>query len=119
MAITKFTKERAYPISWEGIKAWSYTSKENLSTGSAIFFDVDGNHGRVMSKVSDRIYYIIEGNGVFIGEKEDIKVSAGDVIIINKNTPYDYKGKMKLFLVHLPAWDESQEVVLEKKKGRE
>ncbi len=119
MAVRKYTKEQAFPISWEGIRAWSYTSKDNLASGSAIVFEVEGTHGKIMSKVSDRIYYVIEGSGKFYNDKEEIEVKAGDVVIVDKNTPYDYKGKMKLFLVHLPAWDESQEVILEKKKGRE
>ena len=118
MAIRRFIKDKAFPVSWEGIKAWSYTSKDNLSSGSAIVFEVDGNHGKIMSKVSDRVYYVIEGSGEFINNKDNMKVKKGDVIIVDKNTPYDYRGKMKLFLVHIPAWDESQEVIFEKKKGR-
>jgi mannose-6-phosphate isomerase-like protein (cupin superfamily) len=115
MAVKKYTKKEAFPFSWEGLNAWSYSSKNNLSSGSAIVIEVDGNHGEVMSKVSDRIYYVIEGNGKFMNGNKKIGVETGDVIIVDKNTPYDYKGKMKLFLVHIPAWDESQEVILEKK----
>lgn len=118
MGIRKFTKEKALSFSWEGIKAWSYSSSENLTTGSAIIFEVNGNHGKVKSKVSDRIYYVIKGHGRFIGDDCEINVRQGDVIIVNKNTPYDYEGKMKLFLIHIPSYDDSQEVILEKKKGR-
>ncbi len=118
MAIRKFAYDKAFPLSWEGINARSYTSKEDLPSGSAIVFEVDGSHGKVLSKVSDRIYYVVEGKGKFITEERETDVGTGDVVIVDKNTPYDYKGKMKLFLVHIPAWDETQEVIMEKKGGR-
>lgn len=114
----KFTREKAFQFCWKGIKGWSYTSSKDLSNGSVAVIEVNGNHGKVMSKISNRIYYIIEGNGIFIVDGKKLDVKKDDVVIVEKNTPYDYEGKMKLFLVHIPAWDEAQEVILEKKKGR-
>ena len=46
----------------------------------------------------------------------EIVVKKTDVIIIPHNTPYDYSGKMKLFLVHTPPWNEEAEVNLSKLK---
>lgn len=119
MPIKKFQYKNAFPIEWEGIEARSYTSEEDLDSASAIVFEVNGNHGKVKSTVSDRVYYVIEGKGKFVTDKQEVLVKATDVILVPKNTPYDYQGEMKLFLVHVPAFDPNGEVLLEKKKGRE
>lgn len=114
----KFTLEKSHLIKWDGIKAHSYSSAEDFAHASAIVFDVNGNHGKVKSKSSDRVYYVISGSGKFIVKDQDFQVEATDVIIVPQNTPYDYEGKMKLFLVHAPAFDPESEVIIEKKKGR-
>ncbi|MCX6826427.1 MAG: cupin domain-containing protein, partial [candidate division Zixibacteria bacterium] len=74
-------------------------------------------HGKVKSTKSDRVYLVLEGKGKFMVGNEKNDVKKDDVIIIPKNTPYDYKaigGKLKLFLVHTPAYDEKAEIKLEK-----
>ncbi len=101
----KFELKNATKFGWNGLKGWSYNSKEEFKNASAAYFEVDGNHGKVRNKLSDRIYYVIEGKGEFIINDKNIPVNESDVIIILKNTPYDYRGKMKLFLVHTPAFD--------------
>jgi len=36
-----------------------------------------------------------------------------DALIVPKNTPYDYHGAMKVFLMDLPAFEEGNDVKLE------
>lgn len=112
----KFTKDNALPFEWEGISGLAYSSKEDFSNASAVVFEVTGTHGKVKTPVSDRVYYVLEGEGEFIIEDNIIPVSQSDVVIVPKNTPYDYRvqeGKvMKLFLVHTPAYEETEEVRL-------
>lgn len=116
---SKFSKENAFQFEWENVKAFSYTSNSHLKSASAISFELNNtNHGKIKSTVSDRIYYVIEGKGEFVINNEVIPVSRSDVIIVPKNTPYDYRGTLKVFLVHIPAWDLKGEILLEKKKGR-
>lgn len=114
----KFTLSDAYPIEWEGIKAKSYSSADDFANASAIVFNVDGSHGKIKSTVNDRVYYVISGSGKFDINGRKIQVKTTDVVIVPKNTPYDYNGKMKLFLVHTPAFDPKGDILLEKKKGR-
>ncbi len=108
----KFKLKDAYKFGWKGLKGWAYNSKDDFRNASAAYFEISGTHGRTKSKISDRIYLVLDGSGKFtIGEKT-IQVKKMDVIIVPKNTPYDYKGKMKLYLVHSPAFDQSKEVSL-------
>ncbi len=112
----KFTFKNAHQFGWEGLKGWGYNSKEDFSNASAAYFEVTGSHGKVKTTKSDRVYFVVDGKGEFVVDGEKIPVEESDVVIVPKNTPYDYKvkeGTMKLFLVHVPAYDEEAEVKLE------
>jgi mannose-6-phosphate isomerase-like protein (cupin superfamily) len=109
----KFKLSNAEKFGWSGLKGYAYSSKKDFKEASAAYFEVQDRHGKVKSKLCDRIYYVIEGRGKFIIGGKETKVSKTDVVIVPKNTPYDYKGKMKLFLVHAPAFDRKYEVKLE------
>ena len=114
--VLKFKLKDAYKFGWKGLKGVAYNSKEDFKKASAALFEVTGRHGKVKSLVSDRIYLVLEGKGEFIANEKIVPVEKNDVIIIPKNTPYDYKavrGTLKLFLVHAPAFDENKEVKLE------
>ena len=106
----KFNKGNATRFGWDGIQGWALSSAGDYSGMSAAYFEVDGGHGVMKSTVSDRAFYVLEGAGTFIVNEEKTLVVAGDVILIPKNTWYDFAGEMKLFLVHAPAYDSKAEV---------
>lgn len=62
---------------------------------------------------SDRVYLILEGQGEFIVGNEVIPVAKDDVLIIPRNTEYDYWGQLRLFLVHIPAYEKDSDINLE------
>jgi len=112
----KFKLKDALQFEWEGLKGWAFNSEHDFERASAAMFEVRGKHGKVKSLVSDRIYLVLEGKGEFIINGESFTVEKDDVIIVPKNTPYDYKAvgeTLKLYLVHVPAFDETKEVKLE------
>jgi len=112
----KYTLKEAYPFNWEGLEGWAYNSKDDFPNASAAYFEVTQSHGKVKTTKSDRIYLILDGEGEFIINGKIIPVKKTDVIIVPKNTPYDYKstrGVLKLFLVHTPAFDPKADVNLE------
>ncbi|HAE36994.1 TPA: hypothetical protein DCG29_04045 [Candidatus Nomurabacteria bacterium] len=109
----KFSLEKSHGFGWEGLKGFAYNSKKEFPNASTAYFEVSGSHGKTKTTLSDRIYYVIEGNGEFTVGDQKITVAKSDVVIIPKNTAYDYKtsGKvLKLFLVHTPAYDPQYEV---------
>ena len=114
--ILKFKLRDAKQFGWEGLDGWSLSSKEDFERASAAMFEVTEKHGKIKSLVSDRIYLILEGSGEFTINEDTVSVEKNDVIIVPKNTPYDYKttkGKLRLFLVHAPAFDNTKEIKLE------
>jgi len=114
--VLKFKLKDAHQFGWKGLKGWAINSKEDFEGASAAMFEVTGRHGKVKSLISDRIYLVLEGKGKFVINGKVIPVEKDDVIIVPKNTPYDYKavkGKLKLYLIHIPAFDDKKEVKLE------
>ncbi|MEK6964304.1 MAG: cupin domain-containing protein [Nanoarchaeota archaeon] len=112
----KFSLKTARSFGWEGLKGWAYNSKEDFENASAAYFEVTKGHGKVKTRKSDRVYYVVDGHGEFIIDGKIVQVEKTDVVIVPKNTPYDYKalsGAMKLFLVHCPAYDAEFEEKLE------
>lgn len=112
----KFKLKNAYKFSWEGLNGWAFNNKEDFAGASAAYFEVTGAHGKIKTTKSDRVYFVINGEGEFNIDGKIVKVAKTDVIIVPKNTPYNYKatGKvLKLFLVHSPAFDPKAEVKLE------
>lgn len=110
----KFIFNNALHFESEGLKGWSYNSRDEFESMSAATIEIsDKNHGKVKTRKSDRVYYIIEGSGVFIIKDEEFVVDATDVVIVPKNTAYDFWAKkgttMKLFLVHSPAFNPTYE----------
>lgn len=77
------------------IEVHAYNTKEDFERASVGIVESRGCHGRVRQPVSDRIYFI------------------DDVLLIPKDTVYDYQGRMRLFLVHTPAYEQDSDVHLD------
>jgi mannose-6-phosphate isomerase-like protein (cupin superfamily) len=117
----KFSLKNARKLEWKDKKTtfWIYNSKDDFKNASCAYIEMDkgGRHGKVKTKLSDRIYYVLDGEGEFVVGGSSFEVKSEEVVIIPKNTPYDYKAinKMKLFLVHTPAYDGDFEVRYEER----
>ena len=112
----KFSQDDSYKFGWDGLKGWAISSRKDFDIASAAYFEVTRSHGLVKSKTSNRVYYILEGEGEFSIDGKIENVKARDVVIVPKNTPYDYRALsevMKLFLVHTPAYNQENEVKLD------
>lgn len=76
-------------------------------------FRTETRHGLIKNMASDRIYLVLEGQGRFTVAGEAFDVAKGDVVLVPRNTPYDYEGQLKLFLVHSPANNDEADISLE------
>ena len=109
----KFKLKNAQPFESEGIRGLSYNTKEEFPSASAAYIEVKGRKEKVRNIVSDKIFYVLEGEGEFMINGEIIPVKATDVVVVPKMTPYNYWGTMNLFLVNTPAFDPTTEEKLE------
>lgn len=99
-----FKLQDAYRFEWPGLKGYSYSESTDFERASAARFEVTERHGRVFNDISDRIYLVLGGEGWFEINGNRHYVVATDVVIVPRQTEYDYGGRMTLFLVHTPAY---------------
>lgn len=83
---------------------------EDVPVANVVHVSVDEGHFQEFSdKESHYIYYIYEGEGVFVIDDEKIEAKSTDLIVIPPNTRIHYFGKMKMVLTVSPAFKESNE----------
>ncbi len=68
----KFSIKDGHDFGWGGLKAKAISSKEEFENASAAYFEVTGSHGKVKTELSDRVYLVLGGEGLFVidGEQE-------------------------------------------------
>lgn len=104
----KISKEQSIREDWDKVKSWNYKLKHLSGYQSVVYAELDGDHGEVGTKELERIYYVIEGSGIFDISGEKIEVSAGDVVTIPPRTKYDYRpigDKTLKVLMFMDLWD--------------
>jgi mannose-6-phosphate isomerase-like protein (cupin superfamily) len=74
------------------------------------FVDVHKGHDTYMiSRALTRIYYIIQGTGVFTIDRQKYDVISGQLVEVPPGVEYSYSGSMKILLVSHPRWFEGNE----------
>lgn len=110
----KFTKDKAFKFDKAGVKGWVYVGKEQLPNAGVVLLETEKGHETVIKSTrSAWIYYVISGKGKFVIDGKDFPCKKNDVIVVEKNKPFYYKGKLKMLEVTVPAWEEKYEVKLE------
>ena len=99
------------------IEIFAYNTKEDFEQASVGIVESRGRHGRIRQPISNRVYLVLEGEGEFFfsdeeGDDEACR-SKDDVVIVPKDTAYDYRGQMRLFLIHTPAYEQDSNVHLD------
>lgn len=78
--------------------------------GFVLVYTEEGHNQEFYDKESTFNYIVLEGEGSFFLDDEEVLVKSGDYISISPNTRIYYKGKMKLVLITNPAWKPENEV---------
>jgi mannose-6-phosphate isomerase-like protein (cupin superfamily) len=65
-------------------------------------------NGKIANKVCKEIVYVSEGIGTLYLEEKIISLKAGDVVLIEPNEKYYWKGIFTLIPACYPAWDFKQ-----------
>lgn len=73
------------------------------------FIEINGKRDTYcMLDKSTMFYYIIEGEGTFQINDENIKIEKGILIEIPPKSKYTYDGKLKMLEIQSQAFDESE-----------
>ena len=79
------------------------------------FLDVQKGHDTfIISKALTRIYYIIEGTGVFTIDNQKYDVGPGLLVEVPPGVEYSYSGSMNVLLVSHPRWFHGNEQMTRK-----
>lgn len=84
------------------------------SSGLVVVSTETGHNQEFYDLKSTFNYIVLEGQGTFFLDDEEIAVSKGDLLSVPPKTRIYYKGKMKLILVTDPAWQAENEVETKK-----
>ena len=104
----KLKKENGRSFGWDKLQGWAYIDAKNSPNVTCALIITTGSHGRIKNKGSEVIYYVIEGEGEFYLKDSWIPITKDDVIIVPKNTPYDFRAdnsELRLFIVHVPGYN--------------
>lgn len=82
------------------IEVLVYNIKEDFEQASVGIVESRERHGRMRQPISNRIHLVLEG------DDEAVPVGKDDVVILPKDTDYDYRGKMRFFFIHTPAYEQ-------------
>lgn len=91
-----------------GINLEIYPSIENSGVVS-VSTEV-GHNQEFYDLKSTFTYIILDGDGTFFLNDEEVNIAKGDVLSIPPKTRIYYKGKLKMILITTPAWKPENEV---------
>ncbi len=102
--------EEGYPLVMKKV----VQREQHTAAISVTWVKIWGHHKKMVCDVSDRVYYIIEGQGEFqVGEDPSSRVEKGDFVFIPRGVPYVFDGDMKYLVMNghafLPGSDRELE----------
>lgn len=79
----------------------------NDSDNVSLAVSIAKDHDEITKAISDRVYYVLEGELIIDGEAAEI----GDVVFVGANTEYNFRGTFKAVLVNSPPFKKNDEVI--------
>lgn len=98
----KLTLQDASQYGWEGLIAHNFKFQDIDNGMSLVHVESTVRHGEVSTKNRQRLYYILEGSGIFHIADNSFSFQAGDLIVVPAHTTYDYEpteGSIKALLI--------------------
>lgn len=87
----------------------NYITKAICDSFSLAIVTLNGAHPRTQNNVSDRAYFVVEGEAdVEVGTKMS-HVQVGDAVYIPKDTAHSITGKVRYVVVNAPPFDPGNE----------
>lgn len=68
-----------------------------------VIADIDGDHGQHVNKLSDRAYFVLEGEGLIVVGDDSYEVVPLDVVFIPKGIVHSISGKLRVAIITAPS----------------
>jgi hypothetical protein len=104
-----FAASSSPSFSLEGLAGYEYQPLKDQDFAVHLLDVYKGHDTFMISKALTRIYYVIEGSGLFTIDNQNYEVAAGLVIEVPPGLEYSYSGSMKMLLVSHPRWFQGNE----------
>ncbi len=91
-------------FSLKGLVGYEYHPLKDQDFAVHLLDVYKGHDTFMISKALTRIYYVIDGTGVFTIDNQKYDVSAGLLVEVPPGVEYSYSGSMKILLVSHPRW---------------
>jgi mannose-6-phosphate isomerase-like protein (cupin superfamily) len=84
------------------------TSTESLSV---TYIKIFGRLRRIRCDESDRAMFVVDGDAIVkVGDEAPAHVTKGDLVLIPKGTPYEFKGNLTYLVMNSPAYREGSDL---------
>lgn len=83
---------------------------------NAVVIKLNGRYpdeGRSANVECKELVYVLKGNGTLVCEGEEVHLTKGDVVFIDKGEKFYWEGEMDLFMPCTPAWYPDQHKFVE------
>jgi mannose-6-phosphate isomerase-like protein (cupin superfamily) len=77
-----------------------------------ITIEVSGYHGKFKNSLSDKMYFVIDGEINIIANEKEYNLFKGDFLKISKNTIHEIKGNGKIIVICNPIFNPEYEEIL-------
>lgn len=77
-----------------------------------VTIEVNGYHGKFKNSLSDKMYFVIDGEVNIIADDKEYNLSKGDFLNVAKNSIHEIKGNGKTILICNPIFNPEYEEVL-------
>jgi hypothetical protein len=88
-----------------------HATKEDFERACVGIVESREQHGRTRQPVSSRVSLILEGQRGFLfgdGEGDDEVMPVAKGALVQEDTAYDYRGRIRLSLVHASAYEQDR-----------
>ncbi len=83
------------------------TATETLSL---TYITIFGRLRRITCEESDRVMFIVKGQAIVqVGDDAPALVHPGDLVLIPRGTPYEFKGNLTYLVINSPAYREGSD----------
>jgi mannose-6-phosphate isomerase-like protein (cupin superfamily) len=77
-----------------------------------VIADLNGIHHMVINRKSDRMYFVLEGNGEAVVGEDTHSLSPYDLVAIPKGTKHSISGHLKYVIITAPPFDPADEDIV-------
>ena len=97
MKLNKISQEEAKKFERPGLSGQIYFPSEFKKGFNAMLITANGKHPRKKMIDTIRVYFIIEGEGIFSIDDKKYEIKSEELFVIEPGQEYEYDAKAKMF----------------------